>query len=32
MFYTLTINGVEYYVVDGYLYSNIVDIFDTVEV
>ena len=32
MYYTLTMNNVDYYVIDGYFYSNIIDIFDTVSI
>lgn len=28
----LTINGISIYVIDGYYYYNIVDIFDTVSI
>lgn len=30
--YTLTMNGKDIYVIDGYFYYNIIDIFDTVSI
>ena len=32
MYYTLTINGKEIYVIDGIFYYNVIDIFDTVSI
>lgn len=32
MFELITINGINVYVIDGYFYYNIIDIFDTVSI